>query len=164
MNRKASDLGIIKSVFLLFIPLVLILATSKQLGSISAYVYEAPILFTFLLTLAGTMFFDNGYIDRKKFFKMILGLSLFGVAFTPHLDYPILHYTFASVFFLGSCIDVWYFTQSHNKPYTVFGLVFILLGLAGHFIFGFYSLLWAEWIGLLPICLNSILEELKIIE
>lgn len=164
MNKKASDLGIIKSVFLLFIPLILILFTSKELDSISAYVYEAPLLFSFLLTLAGSMFFDEGYTDRRRYFNMVLGLSLFGVLFTPHLDYPILHYTFATIYFLGSGIDIWYFTKSEHKPYTFIGFALIILALIGHFIFGFYSLLYAEWIGMLPASANKILEKLNVIE
>lgn len=164
MNKKSNDLGLIKSIFLLFIPVILFVFTGKELGSISAYVYECPILFTFLLTLAGTMFFDSGYVNRLRYFNMILGVSLFGVAFTPHLDYPVLHYSFATIFFLGSAINVWYFTKSEHKPYTFVGFLIIIIGLIGHFVFGFYSLLYAEWIGLLPICLNNILEELNIIE
>lgn len=161
MNKKVTDLKMIKAIFLLGIPLFLIIATGEVRPSISNYAYsDFPSFFVVLLTIAGTLFFDDGYIERKRFFNMVLGGALIGVALTPHFDFPVLHYSFAGLFFLGSEFNMIYFSSKKQRKYKILASIFIMFGLSGHFFFNWYSLLYAEWIGMLPISLHYIGESL----
>ena len=99
MQKRLTKLEIILSTLLLFIPLILILATGEIRPSISNYAYSnLNYLFATLLTLAGTMFIFNGSAYNSRWYNIVLGCSLIGVVLTPHLHLPILHYVFASIF------------------------------------------------------------------
>lgn len=151
----------IKAIFLFGIPLFLILFTGEVRPSISNYAYSSiSELFVMLLTISGILFFDDGYTIRSRYFNMILGGSLMGVALTPHCDWPVLHYSFASLFFLGSQFNMIYYSSRKQRKYKILASIFIMFGLSGHFIFNLFSLFWAEWIGILPITLHYIGESL----
>ena len=160
MQKRLTKLEIILSTLLLFIPLILILATREIRPSISNYAYSSMNhLFATLLTIAGTMFIFNGTAYNSRWYNIVLGLSLIGVALTPHYDFPILHYAFASLFFLGSIVVMIVFSSKEQKPLKVYFGSLIIIGLLGHFWCNFYSLFWAEWIGMLPITIHYLGES-----
>ena len=154
--KRLMKLELILSSFLVFIPLILRLIDGRFRDSISNYAYmELNYFFVALLTVAGMMFIHNGSIWNRQFYNIILGASLIGVALTPHLDVPIFHYIFASIFFVGSMAVM---VISGGLARILFAIL-IAVGLAGHFVFGLYSLLFAEWIGMLPITVHFILKS-----
>lgn len=160
METRYSKLEVFLSVFLLMTPLILINVNNEIRPSISDYAYSKHnIFFALLISSAGTMFIYNGWIRCKHWYNIILGLSLHGVVVTPHLDYPILHYCFASVFFLGSTAVMIIFSSQEQRLLKVLAGSLILLAMIFHFLMNWYSLLWAEWIGLVPICIHFIGES-----
>lgn len=161
---------------LVLTPLILWLADEGGVvrDSISNYVYmKHSYWFGSLLALAGSLFIFNGAIHLQphiaeqpqvtkvgKGYNIILGISLFGVIYFPHLDYPIWHYGFAIVFFLGSAI-ITAFVSNEEKHWTRYVLAFAVVlpvVLALEFI-GFFSLFWGETIALFFIATHYILES-----
>ena len=160
MEKRLTKLHVILAIILLFTPLVLILATGEVRSSISNYAYSSMNhLFATLLTIAGTMFIFNGTAYNTRWYNIVLGLSLIGVALTPHYDFPILHYTFAVIFFLGSVVVMIAFSSKAQQPLKVYFGSLIIIGLLGHFWLNWYSLFWAEWIGMLPITIHYLGES-----
>ena len=160
MEKRLTKLHVILAIILLFTPLVLILATGEVRSSISNYAYSSMNhLFATLLTIAGTMFIFNGTAYNTRWYNIVLGLSLIGVALTPHYDFPILHYVFASIFFVGSVFCMIFFSSAQQRFIKLVAGAIITIGLIGHFAFNFYSLFWAEWIGILPICIHYLGES-----
>jgi len=105
ITKNFAKLEVILATFLLFVPLILIGYTNEVRGSISNYAYsKAPHVFSMLLSIASAMFIYNGAVKSKQWFNIILGCALIGVILTPHLDYPIWHYSFATLFFFRECI------------------------------------------------------------
>lgn len=165
MNLKLfTNLKAFQALIFILIPLVLILVNGGVLDSISAYAYKTPMTFAWLLTLAGAIFFYDGFVEPKRWYNMISGVSLFGVILFPHLDYEITHYIFAGVFFLWTAICMPIFSSKKERWYKALITLFIFCGIAGYFLFSWYSLFWAEWIGLLPISIHYILEVLEKID
>jgi len=163
--KRLTKLEVILSVFLPFVPLILIWYTNEVRSSISNYVYsDATHVFSMLLSIASAMFIVNGTAYNKKWYNIVLGCSLIGVILTPHLDYPILHYTFATLFFLGSVFVMIFFSSTKQRVYKIAAGMIIVMGLFGHFCTHSYSLLYAEWIGLFPISIHFIGESLNKID
>lgn len=160
MEKRIIKLEKILSAILLLLPLILILATQEIRSSISNYAYsEMNYLFATLLTIAGMMFIVNGTAYNSRWYNIVLGISLIGVALTPHLDYKILHYSFAGLFFIGSVGVMIGYSSAKQRPVKVYFGSIIITAMLFHFIFNWYSLFWAEWIGILPICTHYILES-----
>lgn len=160
MEKRLTKLHVILAIILLFIPLILIATTGEVRSSISNYAYSSMNhLFAALLTIAGTMFIFNGTAYNSRWYNIALGISLIGVALTPHYDFPILHYSFASLFFLGSVAVMVLFSSKEQLRLKIYFSSLIMIGLMGHFLFKFYSLFWAEWIGILPICIHYLGES-----
>ena len=145
---------------LLFMPIILIGFDYGNIrSSLSDYVYmKHNQVFYFLMFLAATMFSNNGALWVKNY-NIVLGALLAGVALTPYLEYPIPHYIFAAGFFLGSVIVMILFSSKSQRIYKIYAGVFIVLGMWGHFIMNWYSLFYAEWLGMLPICIHFIGES-----
>ncbi|MCT4698095.1 DUF7103 family protein [Tenacibaculum haliotis] len=164
LKRRITKLYTVKAMLLLFMPLILILVSGEVRSSISNYVYSDSIaVFIMLLTIASTLFINNGITD-SKWYNVILGLSLTGVALTPHLDYSFLHYTFAIIFFLGSVFVMIFYSSEKQRIYKIIAGAIVVLAMLGTFLFNWYSLLIAEWIGLVPICIHFIGEALHKID
>lgn len=164
LTNRLKRIEVTLSLLLLFIPLLLIVITGEQRSSISDYVYSGNgMLFAILLSIAAVMFLYNGWLS-KKWYNIVLGLSLIGVIATPHLNYPIIHYVFAGLFFLGSIVVMILFSSGHQRKYKIIAGMIIVLGLIGHFFLNIYSLLYGEWIGMLPICIHFIGESLNKID
>lgn len=159
--KKFTEIKIIQGFAFILIPLFLYFLTGEIRGSISDYAYSTAVMsFSVMLTLAGALFFYDGYVERKRFYNMIIGAALIGVVLTPHLEYAILHYIFASIFFIGSVFSMIYFSSKKQRPIKIVVGSVIILALLMYFIFNIFSLFWAEWIGMIPICLHYIGESL----
>ena len=146
---------------LFFIPLILIKIQGEVLPSISAYYYmDNYQWFVSLLTIASMMYANSGVHDNRKWYNILLGLSLWVVVMAPYDTWKWTHFTAAGIFFIGSEIVMIYDSNKEQRKYMwMLGFV-INLGMAGHFVFGWYSLLVAEWIGLMPITAHFIGESL----
>ena len=162
ITKRLAKLEVILAVLLLFIPLILFVLDDEARPSISNYAYSnINHVFASLLSLAGALFLFNGTAYNKKWYNIILGLSLFGVVFTPHLDYPIWHYSFASIFFVGSYVVVLISgIKKHNKLYLFISAI-IPLALLGHFTQNWYSLFIAEAIAMSPISFHFIMKSIN---
>lgn len=160
---KINKIYAIKAASLMLLPLVLIVFTGELRSSISDYAYSGSgVLFALLLTISGTLFVNNG-LTSNKWYNVLLGLSLYVVVLTPHLDFPFLHYTFATLFFLGSIAVMIVFSSDRQRFYKILAGLFIITALSGYY-FEWYTLLYAEWLGLLPISLHLIGESLNKID
>jgi hypothetical protein len=175
MTKRLMKYQTIFSFVLLFIPLILWIATGELRPSISNYAYSSQSnLFVMLLTLAASVFLVSGNFDdktklgsyqpRSKWYNFILGGSLVGVALTPHLDYPIWHYTFASTFFLGSVAVMILFSSEKQRVGMIFTGLLIVTAMVMHFILNLFTLYWAEFLGMLPITIHMIGETLDRID
>lgn len=159
MENRIKKLLNISFVVLLFLPILLILFDGEVRTSISNYAYsQYSYVFVSLLTFAGAILIVDGCKDdlivRNKWYSIILGLSLIGVAITPHKDYSIIHYSFASIFFLGSLFAMVLFSSPKQRIFKIFLALVITISMFGHFFFNWYSLFYAEWIGIIPIIIN----------
>lgn len=162
MEKRLTKLEVILAVLLLLHPLILIAVNKEIRPSISNYAYsDFNYVFVSILTVASALFVYNGVIHREKWYNIVLGCSLLGVAFTPHLDYPVLHYSFAGLFFIGSVATMIIFSSPAQRELKITLGTLIVLALLGYFITGMYSLLIAEWIGILPISIHFIGESLR---
>lgn len=160
ITKRLTKLEVILSVFLVFVPLILIAFTNEVRSSISNYAYSsAEHVFAMLLSIAAAMFIVNGTAYNKKWYNIVLGCALIGVVLTPHLDYPIWHYSFATLFFIGSVFVMIYFSSAKQREIKIIAGAIVICGLLGHFATNTYSLFYAEWIGLLPIAIHFIGES-----
>ena len=150
----------------IFIPLLLFWAEggTQFRDSISNYVYmdKNPHIFGLLLTLAAMLFIFNGILYIKKgdylhyskrhgrWYNIVLGVALLGVVLFPHLEYPVLHYASAILFFVGSAIVIAVFNEKRHRKISIIIAIVSLSSLVVHFINKeWISLLWAEWISLI---------------
>lgn len=154
----------VQSVLFLLIPLILILVNGGTLKSISAYVNYTPVAFTFLLTLAGALFIYDGVQESKRTYNIYIGTALFGVIFFNHLEFPVIHYIFAGIFFLGSLFNMIFFSSKKERIWKIITGIAVLFGMAGCFFFHWYSIFWAEWIGMVPISVHFLLESFNKID
>ena len=159
-----TKIQVIQAVVFLLIPFVLWLVHGELLDSVSAYAYKTPMTFAFSLTLAGSLFVNDGIITKSRWYNYIIGFSLFGVVLLPHLDFPILHYVFAGLFFLGSLFNMVFFSSNGERPVKIAVAVFVVFGLFGCFLLNWYSIFWAEFIGMIPISVHYVLEALNKID
>ena len=149
------------AIFLLFIPLILILATGEVRPSISNYAYSSQSnLFVALLSIAGMMFIYNYMSNNKHWYNIIIGFSLIGVALTPHIDQPIPHYTFASLFFGTSILSIGLSSSIFLRKLKWYVALISIIGLA-LVPFKIYSLFIGEWIAMMPISFHFFVKSLK---
>jgi hypothetical protein len=156
----------ILAVVCVFIPLILIIVDQGNIReSISNYAYmNHNHVYVFLLTLAAMMFVVNGTIKHKNWYNVVLGIALAGIVLFPHLEFKIVHYVFATIFFLGSVIVISFYT-SKKQFWIACGIaVVIVLSLLAHFWLHWFSLFIAEWIALGIIGIHYILESFKILD
>lgn len=164
------------AIILVMTPLILWLAddTLEVRESISNYAYmKFSYWYGSLLALAGAMFIFNGAIHLQpheagektvskvgKGYNIILGISLFGVIYFRHLEYPVWHYAFAITFFVGSALITAFVSnkEKHWSRYVLALAVVFPVVLALDFI-GIFSLFWGESISLFFIATHYMLES-----
>lgn len=164
MENRIKKLLNLTFIGFIFLPLVLILIDGQLRTSISNYAYSKySYIFVSFLTFAGSMLIIDGCKDDKitknKWYSIIIGLSLIGVSLTPHLDYPKIHYTFASIFFIGSTMSMVIFSSKKQRKFKLYLVGVILIPLILHFTHGWYNLLIGEWVAFLPIIINYLGEN-----
>lgn len=147
------------ALILLSIVPVLYLITGTFEESISDYDYtKGDNVFVCFLTLAGSLFLYNAERTRKSY-NLILGISIILVALFPYKEFPIIHFTGAALFYIGNVFLTIHHSSKKQRPIKiVIGLVTIS-ALLFHFAFDYISLLWAEYIGIMPIVYHFINEN-----
>jgi hypothetical protein len=161
LRKRLMNLEIRLSVLLLFTPGILIALDGSVRSSISNYAYSHKSeWFVFLITLAASMFIYNGTAWRKKWYNIVLGIILAGIVLTPHKNMPVTHQVLAVLFFAGSVFVMIYFSSKKQRIFKVLAGLFLSLGISGFYFFNWYSLFWAEWIGIVPICVHFVGESL----
>ena len=161
LRKRLMTLEIILSGLLVLTPAILIWLDGSIRSSISNYAYSHKSeWFVFLITLASSMFIYNGTAWKAKWYNIVLGITLAGIVLTPHLEFSITHLIFAILFFAGSVFVMIYFSSKKQRLFKIIAGVFLSIGIAGFYFFNWYSLFWAEWIGILPICIHFIGESL----
>lgn len=101
MNNRLARFTVILPYFFIMIPLILILISGEIRPSISNYVYNVVALpfFSSSLSMAAMVYIYEGVGKENSWYYTIVGVALLGVIYTPHHDYPIIHYTFATIVF-----------------------------------------------------------------
>ncbi|WP_339893264.1 hypothetical protein [uncultured Algibacter sp.] len=161
LRKRLMTLEILLSILIGFTPAILIWLDGSIRISISNYAYSSKSeWFVFLMTLAASMFIYNGTAWKTKWYNIILGITLAGIVLTPHLQFETIHLIFAIIFFAGSVFVMIYFSSKKQRLFKIIAGVFLLVGIAGYYVFNWYSLFWAEWIGMLPICVHFIGESI----
>ena len=168
---KESILGFAKLVRILavvciFIPLFLLIFDNWILRpSISQYA-DMPNnqVYVFLLTVAGMMFVVNGTINNKKWYNIVLGISLMGVVLFHWEDFKWAHIVFAAIFFLGSALVISYYTSKKQFWIACAIAIIIVLSLLAHFWLHWITLFAAEWIALGIIGIQYLLESYGVLD
>lgn len=165
MLNRIIKFELITSSILFFLPVILILVTGEVRSSISNYAYSSqPQLLPTLLTAVGLLFIYNGVVNRDKWYNIVLGLSLIGVALTPHLDFPLWHYIFTGIFFVGSALAMIIWSSKEQRLWKIIAGVIMVSAIILAFFFHILPVFYAEWIGILPITIHFIGESLNKID
>jgi|ERR1041385_430924 hypothetical protein len=137
--------------------------------SISNYVYMADShIFGMLLCIAAMLFIFNGAVYYKneqhmhiswhgQWYNVVLGLSLIGVICFPHQEFPIPHFTFAGIFFIGNALVTGLFYKDKDKKKSILLAILTVASIPlafAHII----SILVAEWLSLFVIAIHFILS------
>lgn len=139
--------------------------------SISQYVYMPhSYVFGMLLSIAAMLFIFNGAVYFKnidvlnisihgQWYNVILGLSLIGVICFPCDEYPIPHYTFAIIFFVGNALVTGFFYKDKDKIASIILAILTVIALP-FALLGYISILAGEWISLTVIAIHFILNTI----
>jgi len=166
LQKRLQKLLVISSGILFFFPLILLWSNNWIMRkSISNYAYaDNNAVFYTLLALSCLPFVVDGVVHARKYYNIILGLSLVGIALTPHLDYPYWHYFFTGLFFIyGAFVIIYYSSHEQRKFKWLLGLV-MALSLISAFFFHFMKVFIAEWIGITIYAFHFIGEALNKID
>ncbi len=176
-------------VILTFTPIILYLRDfsfhREFRDSISNYAYMCDSYwFGSLLALAGALFIFNGAqhmgvqkdtylatIESRfgKGYNIIFGLALFGVIYFDHENHSTIHYIFAAIFFVGCALAMILTKETSLKRLGDILGWSTLLSLGIHFLLDYtlgadknlFTLLWAEWVGLVLIAAYFIAESIN---
>lgn len=159
-TNAIKKLELTLATLLVFIPLILRVFEGYYRISISNYAYsQYSYIFVFLITLSGCLFLYNGTANNRHWYNIFLGLALFGVALTPHLEFKTIHNIFAGTFFLGSVASIGLSSSVAFKSLKYMISLGCLALLISHFLFGFLSLLAVEWICIVPISSHFVIKQ-----
>lgn len=140
--------------------------------SISQYVYMPhSYVFGMLLSIAAMLFVFNGAVYFKnidvlnisihgQWYNVVLGLSLIGVICFPCDQYPIPHYTFAIIFFVGNALVTGFFYKDKDKIASIILAILTVIALP-FALLGYISILAGEWISLTVIAIHFILNTIN---
>jgi hypothetical membrane protein len=144
-------------------------------SSISQYVYmNNSYVFGMLLSIASMLFIFNGaiYFKNEQFmhisthgqwYNVVLGFSLIGVISFPCEQFPIPHYTFAAIFFVGNALVTGIFYKDKDKILSII-LAILTIATLPFALMGYISILIAEWISLVAISIHFILSTINVYE
>lgn len=129
--------------------------------SISDYAYSTkyPYLLVCQLTIGSTMLINNWLLNSKHWYNLVLGISLFMVGITPHLDYPKTHYTFAIIFLAGSILAIWLSSNTHFRVFKTFISFIATIGVVIGVVFKPYSIAITEVFAIIPFCSFFIIKN-----
>ncbi len=116
------------------------------------------------LTVAAMLFVVNGVVREKHWYNVGLGVALASLVFFNHIDHWWIHNVSAAVFFVGNAAVFVLFTPKQELWFKVLLASIMIAGLAGHFLFGWYSLFVAEALSLWVIAFHFILEARGLIK
>ena len=139
MNQKTYTTYTIVNIVIWHCLLMMLLVAEKWhiRPSISDYAYSDNInLYSAVLFHPAFMFYTDGMLNKKRWYNVIFGASLFVVGITPYLDFPWLHYIGAGLFFIGSASA---FLIWKSKKQIWANIIFALLII---FPISFYYLGW----------------------
>ncbi len=150
----------------LFIPAFLIWFDNGRIrDSISAYYnMKEGEMFYFPLTVASMLFVINGVVKERHVYNSLLGVMLAGVILFNLDDAKVPHYIFASAFFGGNAVVILLFSSKKERWFKAILVAGIALSMLGCFVFGWFTLFWAEWLSFAPIALHYILESWGVID
>ncbi|MFC1660111.1 hypothetical protein ACFL3S_01420 [Gemmatimonadota bacterium] len=153
-------LEVVVTTICIFIPLILLYGDDWTFREhISGYyAMSKPQYFYFPLTVAAMLFVVNGVVREKHWYNVGLGLSLAVLIFFNHVDHHLTHNLGAGAFFLGNAFVFATFTPKKELWFKVALASLMMVGLAGHFLFDWYSLFVAETLSLWVIAVHFILE------
>ena len=114
------------------------------------------------LTMAAMLFVINGVVRGQHWYNIGLGLALGGVIVFNHVDYFLIHNISVGAFFIGNALVFVLFTPKDELWLKVIFALLMAALLAGHFVFGLYSLFWGEAFSLWVIALHFLLEALEV--
>jgi hypothetical membrane protein len=162
--------------FCITVPMILWLADGGMhhsfRQSISNYAYMGhSYVFGMLLCIAAMLFIFNGAVYYKnvpakniswhgQWYNVVLGLSLIGTICFPHAEYPIPHYVFAIIFFVGNALVTGIFYKDKDKVASIIMAILTVLTIPLAFI-NVISILVAEWISLTVIAIHFVLSTLQ---
>jgi len=149
----------------ILIPLLLIVFDHGRVrDSISAYYnMERSQVFYFPLTVAAMLFIVNGVVKDSRPFNTVLGVMLAGVILFNHVDASWVHGAFAVAFFGGNAVVILGFNSTLTWKKEARYKALLILGIAGSmlgcFVFGWFTLFWAEWVSFAIIALHYIIDS-----
>ena len=115
-----------------------------------------PFIYVWLLTMGGILITVVG-IRQNKPLMWVMGIFLLIVPLAPFVEFPIIHFTSAGIFFLGVVIDIIIDTQRLFKYRWVMVGVIISLFIF-HFFLNLISLFWVESILIIIFGINLLLD------
>jgi hypothetical protein len=157
---------VVVTIVCFFIPIIVLYGDGWHLrDSISAYYAMTKTqYFYFPLTVAAMLFIVNGVVKEKHWYNVGLGLTLAGLIFFNHRDHSMIHNVNAGAFFLGNTVVFMIFTPRKERWFKILLAFTVIIGLAGHFVFHWYSLFIAESLSLWIIATHFILEAKGVIK
>jgi hypothetical protein len=159
-------LEVVVTVICVFIPLILPFGDAWRLRPhISGYYdMEHAQYFYIPLTVAAMLFIVNGTVRGKHWYNLGLGLALLVLTFFNYENYTLVHNISAGTFFIGNAAVFVIFTPKKELWFKILLALIMAVALAGHFLFGWYSLFFAESFSLWVIALHFVLEAKGLIE
>ena len=158
LNKFTSIMGGL----LFLMPLLLWIIDGQVRTSISNYAYmEDNEWFFALMSIAGAVFIMDGSIWNKRWYNIVLGCALIGIAVTPHKDsmlISVIHYIFAAIFFLGGVASMIVYSSEKQRPFKIMLAIFVAVAMSLNFLIPNNGLFWAEWIGMIPITFHFLGE------
>tara|TARA_R110000796_G_scaffold248124_2_gene374571 strand:- start:18202 stop:18702 length:501 start_codon:yes stop_codon:yes gene_type:complete len=143
-------LELIIAIILFSIPILLPSFYGGFLDSLSEYAHtDVGYLYGILLSLCGFLIiYDGASNNKRRWYNILIGLSLLGVVLFPVNFFLITHDLFAILFFIGNAFIVTYYSLllSKNKK-LIFSLVILITLML--LITGVFTLFIAEAIGLI---------------
>jgi hypothetical protein len=146
-------------------PFLLILGDGGSVRpTISAYFDMARAQYFYVpLTVAAMLFVVNGVVKERHWYNVALGLALSGVVLFDHVHAPVIHEISAAAFFFGNAVVFVLFTPKRELWFKALLALLVLVGLAGYFLFHWYSLFVAESMSLWVIAIHFGLEAKGVI-
>ncbi len=167
LNTRLRKLVLITASIGFFTPFILwhLEGTAHPRHSISNYAYsEYNYVFVALLMVSAMSYIVEGVYHRDKWYQIVIGTALAGVALTPHLDFPLWHYTLTAIFFIGgSAVMVIYSSKKQRLLMWLFAIL-MTSGIVLSFFLKLFPVFYGELIGFLPMIIVKFGEEFKIIK